>query len=101
MEFLNFSQIDYFERAKRHEEVPLLEKQYAEEKVRNREFWQQQESDRVSACFSSLNDLSRTQEKGSRFLVLKRRKNTWQRSIYGNFLDGRSRFGSLTCIVTM
>ena len=40
--------MDYFERAKRLEEIPLVEKYYEEEKVKDREFWEQQEAERVS-----------------------------------------------------
>lgn len=39
--------IDYFARAKRLEEIPLLEEQYEKEKVINRDFWEQQEAERI------------------------------------------------------
>lgn len=42
-----FLQIDFFARAKRLEEIPLLKGQYEKEKVVNREFWEQQEAERV------------------------------------------------------
>lgn len=41
-------QIDHMARAKRSKEIPLLEKQYEEERVRSKEFWEQQEVARVS-----------------------------------------------------
>ena len=41
-------QVDHLARARRSKEVPLLEKQYEEERIRSREFWEQQEVDRVS-----------------------------------------------------
>lgn len=34
-------------RAKRSKEIPQLEKQYVEERVRARDFWEQQEIERV------------------------------------------------------
>ena len=36
-------QVDYFERAKRVEEIPLLEKQHEEDRVQAEEFWVQQQ----------------------------------------------------------
>lgn len=40
--------VDYFIRAKRVEEVPLLEQDCKDQSVKNREKWEQQERDRVS-----------------------------------------------------
>jgi len=40
--------VDYFERAKRLEEIPLLQKYYDEEKQLMKEVWEQQEQERVS-----------------------------------------------------
>ena len=40
--------MDYFERAKRVEEIPLLQKYYDEERLRMKEVWEQQEQERVS-----------------------------------------------------
>nr|KAG5699054.1 hypothetical protein BaRGS_025448 [Batillaria attramentaria] len=39
--------VDYLARAKRIEEIPLLLKQYEEEKQLNKEFWEQQEKERI------------------------------------------------------
>merc|ERR1712170_43642 len=40
--------IDYFERAKRVEEIPLLQKDYDNFVEADREFWLQQENDRIA-----------------------------------------------------
>lgn len=57
-DFLNiaclcFVQVDYLARAKRIEEIPLLLKQYEEDKKVGREFWEQQEQERVSNHYST------------------------------------------------
>ncbi|KAJ8878273.1 hypothetical protein PR048_018850 [Dryococelus australis] len=39
--------VDYFERAKRVEEVPLLQKSFEEKQVQDRNFWEQQETERI------------------------------------------------------
>ncbi len=39
--------VDYFERAKRIEEVPLLEQQYENTKIKEQEFWEIQEAEKV------------------------------------------------------
>ena len=44
-------QIDYFERAKRQEEIPLLEEQAKEDSSKLREQWVKQEEERVSSCY--------------------------------------------------
>lgn len=41
-------QIDYFERAKRMVEIPLLTKQYEEQKEKDRQFHDEYEEERVS-----------------------------------------------------
>lgn len=41
-------QIDYFERAKRLEEIPLIKKAYEEQRVKDMELWELQEEERVS-----------------------------------------------------
>lgn len=41
------SQIDYFERAKRLEEIPLIKKAYEEQRVKDMELWELQEEERV------------------------------------------------------
>lgn len=40
-------QIDYFERAKRLEEIPLIKKAYDEQRVKDMELWELQEEERV------------------------------------------------------
>ena len=41
-------QVDYFERAKREVEIPLLKKQYEEQKEKDRQFHEEFEEERVS-----------------------------------------------------
>ena len=40
-------QIDYFERAKRLEEIPLIKKAYEEQRIKDMELWELQEEERV------------------------------------------------------
>ncbi|XP_064000345.1 eukaryotic translation initiation factor 3 subunit A isoform X2 [Pogoniulus pusillus] len=40
--------IDYFERAKRLEEIPLIKTAYEEQRVRDMELWEQQEEERIT-----------------------------------------------------
>lgn len=40
-------QVDYFERAKRIEEIPLLQKMLEEKRVQDKAFWEQQEEERI------------------------------------------------------
>lgn len=47
LSFLPLLQIDYFERAKRQEEIPLLETQAEEDAKRLRDQWVKQEEERV------------------------------------------------------
>ncbi|XP_075226906.1 eukaryotic translation initiation factor 3 subunit a [Lycorma delicatula] len=39
--------VDYFERAKRLEEIPSLQEAFKEKQIQNRKFWEQQEADRI------------------------------------------------------
>ncbi|XP_030628916.1 eukaryotic translation initiation factor 3 subunit A [Chanos chanos] len=41
--------IDYFERAKRLEEIPLIKKAYEEQRVKDMELWEQQEEERINS----------------------------------------------------
>lgn len=41
-------QIDYFERAKRLEEIPLIKSAYEEQRIKDMDLWEQQEEERVS-----------------------------------------------------
>ncbi|KAE8280377.1 Eukaryotic translation initiation factor 3 subunit A [Larimichthys crocea] len=40
--------IDYFERAKRLEEIPLIKKAYEEQRIKDMELWELQEEERIS-----------------------------------------------------
>ncbi|NXX62807.1 EIF3A factor, partial [Scopus umbretta] len=40
--------IDYFERAKRLEEIPLIKTAYEEQRVHDMELWEQQEEERIT-----------------------------------------------------
>lgn len=46
--YVNAFQIDYFERAKRLEEIPLIKKAYEEQRVKDMELWELQEEERVT-----------------------------------------------------
>lgn len=52
--------MDYFARAMRVEEIPLLNKQYEEQLVLDKQFWEEQEQERVrsiSVLFSQIEGL--------------------------------------------
>lgn len=52
--------MDYFARAMRVEEIPLLNKQYEEQLVLDKQFWEEQEQERVrsiSVLFSQIKGL--------------------------------------------
>lgn len=55
------SQIDYFERAKRLEEIPLIKKAYEEQRVKDMELWELQEEERV--CSEKLNHCAQYKSK--------------------------------------
>lgn len=59
-------QIDYFERAKRLEEIPLIKKAYEEQRVKDMELWELQEEERVRTHKSRLSQS--TQRKNSLFI---------------------------------
>ncbi|RZF44083.1 hypothetical protein LSTR_LSTR013138 [Laodelphax striatellus] len=40
--------VDYFERAKRIEEIPLLQKMFQEKQIEDRKYWEQKETDRIA-----------------------------------------------------
>ena len=40
--------LDYFERAKRLEEIPLLQKAFEAKQIADRQFWEQQEKERIA-----------------------------------------------------
>lgn len=44
----NVFQIDYFERAKRLEEIPMIKKAYEEQRIKDMELWELQEEERVT-----------------------------------------------------
>lgn len=45
-------QIDYFERAKRLEEIPLIKSAYEEQRIKDMDLWEQQEEERVRFLFN-------------------------------------------------
>lgn len=47
-------QIDYFERAKRLEEIPLIKKAYEEQRIKDMELWELQEEERVIIAYCLL-----------------------------------------------
>ncbi|XP_018785649.1 PREDICTED: eukaryotic translation initiation factor 3 subunit A [Bactrocera latifrons] len=55
--------IDYFERAKRMEEIPLFEKYLAEKQVKDKEFWEAQEQQRIETAITERKDAVAQQER--------------------------------------
>lgn len=48
------SKVDYFERAKRLEEIPLLQKSLEEKQVQDKAFWEQQEKERIEQLIGKI-----------------------------------------------
>lgn len=55
--------IDYFERAKRLEEIPLIEKYLEEKLVQDKEFWEKQEAARIEAAIAERKNAEAVQER--------------------------------------
>lgn len=55
--------IDYFERAKRLEEIPLFEKYLAEKNVKDKEFWEATEATRIENAIAERKDAVSQQER--------------------------------------
>ncbi|KAH8295198.1 hypothetical protein KR018_008457 [Drosophila ironensis] len=55
--------IDYFERAKRLEEIPLFEKYLAEKQVKDKEFWEATEKTRIENAIAERKDAVSQQER--------------------------------------
>lgn len=55
--------IDYFERAKRLEEIPLIEKYLAEKQKQDKDFWEKQEADRIEAAIAERKNAIATRER--------------------------------------
>lgn len=47
MHFFFVAQIDFYERAKRLEEIPLLKQSFEEQRIKDMELWELQEEERV------------------------------------------------------
>uniref|UniRef100_A0A2M3YXS8 Eukaryotic translation initiation factor 3 subunit A n=1 Tax=Anopheles braziliensis TaxID=58242 RepID=A0A2M3YXS8_9DIPT len=60
--------IDYFERAKRLEEIPLIEKYLQERSVQDKEFWEKQEAARIEAAIAERKTAEACQERLKRML---------------------------------
>uniref|UniRef100_A0A182J826 Eukaryotic translation initiation factor 3 subunit A n=1 Tax=Anopheles atroparvus TaxID=41427 RepID=A0A182J826_ANOAO len=60
--------IDYFERAKRLEEIPLIEKYLQERSVQDKEFWEKQEAARIEAAIAERKNAEACQERLKRML---------------------------------
>ncbi|XP_008473410.1 eukaryotic translation initiation factor 3 subunit A [Diaphorina citri] len=79
--------MDYFERAKRLEEIPLIEKAYEEKKVRDRKLWEEREAKRIEQTIEDRNlavahreRLKRMKEDKEYFMnkLLKERLSTYE-----------------------
>ncbi|XP_053682579.1 eukaryotic translation initiation factor 3 subunit A [Sabethes cyaneus] len=55
--------IDYFERAKRLEEIPLIEKYLETKLVQDKEFWEKQEASRIEAAVAERKNAEAVQER--------------------------------------
>uniref|UniRef100_A0A8D8F007 Eukaryotic translation initiation factor 3 subunit A n=1 Tax=Culex pipiens TaxID=7175 RepID=A0A8D8F007_CULPI len=55
--------IDYFERAKRLEEIPLIEKYLEDKLVQDKEFWEKQEASRIEAAIAERKNAEQVQER--------------------------------------
>ncbi|XP_008117746.2 eukaryotic translation initiation factor 3 subunit A [Anolis carolinensis] len=78
--------IDYFERAKRLEEIPLIKSAYEEQRVRDMDLWEQQEEERITTmqlerekALEHKNRLSRMIEDSELFIT---RLKTARKSVY-------------------
>ncbi|XP_050068342.1 eukaryotic translation initiation factor 3 subunit A [Anopheles maculipalpis] len=60
--------IDYFERAKRLEEIPLIEKYLQDRSVQDKEFWEKQEAARIEAAIAERKNAEACQERLKRML---------------------------------
>ncbi|XP_052869412.1 eukaryotic translation initiation factor 3 subunit A [Anopheles cruzii] len=60
--------IDYFERAKRIEEIPLFEKYLQERSVQDKEFWEKQEAARIETAVAERKTAEACQERLKRML---------------------------------
>uniref|UniRef100_A0A182SUY1 Eukaryotic translation initiation factor 3 subunit A n=1 Tax=Anopheles maculatus TaxID=74869 RepID=A0A182SUY1_9DIPT len=60
--------IDYFERAKRLEEIPLIEKYLLDRSVQDKEFWEKQEASRIEAAIAERKNAEACQERLKRML---------------------------------
>ncbi|XP_058129450.1 eukaryotic translation initiation factor 3 subunit A [Anopheles ziemanni] len=60
--------VDYFERAKRLEEIPLIEKYLQERAVQDKEFWEKQEAARIEAAIAERKNAEACQERLKRML---------------------------------
>lgn len=79
--------MDYFERAKRQEEIPLIEKAYEEKKVLDRKLWEEREAKRIAQMTEERNlavahreRLKRMKEEKEYFMnkLLKERISTYE-----------------------
>ncbi|KAG8135561.1 hypothetical protein E2320_008576 [Naja naja] len=78
--------IDYFERAKRLEEIPLIKTAYEEQRIRDMDLWEQQEEERITTmqqerakALEHKNRMSRMIEDSELFIT---RLKTARRSVY-------------------
>lgn len=55
--------VDFYERAKRHEEIPLIQKYLAEKQVQDQLFWQKEEQDRIEAAIAERKNAVAQQER--------------------------------------
>lgn len=91
--------VDYFERAKRLEEIPLIQASMKERQLQDQAFWEQQEKERIQAAIEERKLAVATRERLQRmktdkdaFLekLRKERNSIYEVSILTQTLDERS-----------
>merc|ERR1711972_510731 len=82
--------VDHIERAKRQEEIPMLEKQYEEFKEEARQVWEEQEKERIEAEKSQRENDVKNRDRMQRMIadkdvyldgLLKERKNIFEKKL--------------------
>lgn len=61
--------VDYFERAKRLEEIPLVQNALKEKQIQDQKFWEQQEKERIQAIIEERNLAVSTRDRLSRMIA--------------------------------
>lgn len=78
--------VDYYERAKRLEEIPLIEKYLIEKQTQDKEFWESQEEHRIEAAIAERENAIATQDRLKRMIddhnIFLEQLRTERKSVY-------------------